>query len=156
MAKPDSIRKFDWLYLGSLAIGLLGLVLGWDSIMTQMNEQMAAEGVALEGSVPTAAIIGGALIGTAISLALWFLISVLRIEFIKWILIVFVVYSVFSILGGLALTGFDLVQISGIISTILSIAAIAMLFRADAKAWFADKRAAKTERRDLDGGVDLK
>ena len=156
MAKPDSIRKFDWLYLGSLAVGLLGLWLGWDSVMAQINTELAAEGVAMESDIPTAAIIGGALIGVVISLILWMLISVFRIEFVKWILILFTAYSILSIVGGLAVGGFDMVQISGIISTLMSIAAIVMLFRPDAKAWFDEKRAAKRDKPDMDGGVDLK
>lgn len=30
--KPASIRKFDWLYLGSVAIGLLGVALNYGAI----------------------------------------------------------------------------------------------------------------------------
>ena len=31
--KPGSIRKFDWLYLGSIAVSLLGFVFNYDTIL---------------------------------------------------------------------------------------------------------------------------
>ncbi len=156
MAKPESIRKFDLFYLGSIVVGLIGLALGWDSVAAEMNRQMAEDGIALDSGVSTTAIIGGVAFGTAISLALWFLISVLRIEFVKWILALFTAYSVLSILVGMTAGNFGTVQIAGIVSTIMAVVAIYMLFRPDAKAWFEEKRADKREKPDMDGGVDLK
>ena len=140
VAKPDSIRKFDWLYLGSIVVGMIGLALGWGTLTEQMNQEFIAQGIEPDSSIATGALIGGFAIGTAISLALWFLISVLRIEFVKWILVLFVLWSLVSLAGGIALSGFDMIQISGIVSTIMSIAAIYMLFQPDAKEWFAAKR----------------
>ena len=140
MTKPASIKKFDYLYIGSVVIGLIGLIIGWDSLVALMDAEFAAQGLDPEGSFSTTTIIAGFAFGTAISLALWFLISVLRIEFVKWILVLFTVWGVFSLVVGLATTGFAVNQISGIISTIMSVAAIYMLFQPDAKAWFAAKR----------------
>ena len=140
MTKPASIKKFDYLYIGSVVIGLIGLIIGWDSLVALMDAEFAAQGLDPEGSFATTTIIAGFAFGTAISLALWFLISVLRIEFVKWILVLFTVWGVFSLVVGIATTGFAVNQISGIISTIMSVAAIYMLFQPDAKAWFAAKR----------------
>ena len=78
--KPGSIRKFDWLYLGSIAVSLLGFVFNYDTIAAQTNAELTAQGV--EG-LSTGVLIGGLLFGTAISLALWFMISILRIELAK-------------------------------------------------------------------------
>lgn len=155
MAKPDSIKKFDWLYLGSVAVGLLGIVFGWDGMMEQLNAEFAAQGLDVDSGIGTGAIIGGIAFGIIISLALWFLISVLKIEFVKWILLLFVLYSVFSLFVAISTTGFDITQITGIVSTIMSIAAIYMLFRPDAKEWFAAKRASKAAG-SRGSGVNLK
>ena len=142
MQKPDSMKKFDLLYLGSLAVGLIGLALGWDGLVEQMNAEFTAQGLEPESGFATGAIIGGFVFGIGISVALWFLVSILRIEFVKWILVLFTVYGVVSLAGGIALAGFDPIQISGIVSTLMSIAAIWMLFRPDSKEWFAAKKGA--------------
>lgn len=141
MGKPDSIRKFDWLYLGSIAVGLIGLALSWSTVTGQMDAQMEAAGTELGSGTATAALIGGLVIGTGVSLAIWFLISVLRIELIKWVLIVLVLWGLVTLPAGIQATGgIGMQNITGIISTIMSIAAIWFLFRPDAKAWFAEKR----------------
>ena len=140
MTKPASIKKFDYLYIGSVLVGLVGLIVGWDGLIAQMNAEFAAQSLAPEGNFATTTVITGFVIGTAISLALWFVISVLRIEFVKWILLLFTVWGVFSLVVGIATTGFAANQIWGIISTVMSVAAIYMLFQPDAKAWFAEKR----------------
>lgn len=140
MQKPQSMKMFDFLYLGSIVVGLLGLILGWDILVEQMNAELATQGVESDVEMATAAIIGGAAFATAINLALWFLVSILRIEFVKWILALFLAWGIYSMLVGIASVGFSLEQITGIISTIMSIAAIYMLFQPDAKEWFAAKR----------------
>lgn len=142
MQKPDSMKKFDLLYLGSLAVGLIGLALGWDGLVEQMNAEFVAQGLEPESGFATGAIIGGFVLGIGISVALWFLVSIVRIEFVKWILVLFTAYGVLSLVGGIALAGFDPIQISGIISTLMSIAAVWMLFRPDSKEWFAAKKGA--------------
>ena len=142
MQKPNSMKTFDLLYLGSLAVGLIGLALGWDGLVEQMNAEFAAQGLDPESGFATGAIIGGFVFGIGISLALWFLVSILRIEFVKWILVLFTVYGVVSLAGGIANAGFDPIQITGIVSTLMSIAAIWMLFKPDSKEWFAAKKGA--------------
>ena len=155
MQKPQSMKFFDWLYLGSLAIGLIGLALGWDAMMEQMNAEFAAQGLEPDSSFATSAIVGGFIFGVGISVALWFLVSIMRIEFVKWIVALFTAYGVVSLAGGIAMAGFDMIQLSGIVSTLMSIVAVVMLFRADSKAWFDAKRGDKPEV-ERDSGVNLK
>lgn len=142
MPKPRSMKTFDLLYLGSLAVGLIGLVLGWDGLVEQMNAEFVAQGLEPESGFATGAIIGGFVLGIGISIALWFLVSVIRIEFVKWIIVLFTIYSVVSLAGGIAAAGFDPIQISGIVSTLMAIAAIVMLFQPESKEWFAAKKGA--------------
>lgn len=138
--KPASIKKFDMLYLGSIVVGLIGFAVNYGTIADQANAELAAAGVEGMGS---GVMIGGVLVSVAISLALWFLVSVVRIEFVKWILAVFAGWSVLSLLMGVGseLTS-SLNLVFGVIGTVLGIAAIWFLFLPDAKAWFAEKRGA--------------
>lgn len=134
--KPGSIRKFDWLYLGSIAVNLLGFVFNYDTIAAQTNAELAAQGV--EG-LSTGVLIGGLLFGTAISLALWFMISILRIELAKWLLLLLTAWSVLTTATAAA-SVFDSSVAWGLISTIMTIVALWFLFQPDAKAWFAEKK----------------
>jgi len=76
--KPASIKKFDKLYLGSILVSLIGIVFGWDTMMTDMNTQIAASGTAVDGmgGIVSGAAIGGIALGLGISLLLWALVSV--------------------------------------------------------------------------------
>lgn len=145
--KPASIRKFDWLYWASVIIGLSGLAIGWDTINAQVSSELAATGDEELGSAITSgAIIVGAVVGAAISIAIWFLISVLRIELGKWVLIAMVLWTLVTLPGGIELAGgFSLMHVPSIVSTALTIAAIWFLFQPDAKAWFAEKRTGRPE-----------
>ena len=134
--KPGSIRKFDWLYLGSIAVSLLGFVFNYDTIADQTNAELAAQGI--EG-LSTGVLIGGLLFGTAISLALWFMISILRIELAKWLLLLLTAWSVLTTATAAA-SVFDSSVAWGLISTIMTIVALWFLFQPDAKAWFAEKK----------------
>lgn len=136
--KPASIKKFDVLYLGSIVIGLIGFAINYASISQLANAELAAAGA--EG-IGAGVLIGGLMFGIAISLGLWFLVSVMRIEFVKWILALFAAYSVLSLLMSLGTEmGGGLNLVFGVLSTLVSIAAIWFLFQPDAKAWFAEKR----------------
>ena len=155
MKKPASMKLFDLLYLGSLAVGMIGLFLGWDTMIAQMNAELASEGVALDEAFASNAIVGSFLFGVAISVGLWFLVSVLRIEFVKWIILLFTAYGVVTLATGIARDGFDMIELSGIVSTLMSIAALVMLFRPDSKAWFDAKHAGRL-REDRDDDIDRK
>lgn len=139
--KPASIKKFDLLYLGSVAVGLLGVFLGWDMMMAQVNAEMARSGTELQGmeGVMSGALVGGIAIGIGISLLLWALISVWRIDFAKWILILFIAWGAISLLRGPTdWAGTN--AILGAVSTLMGAAAIYFLFQPDAKEWLTAKK----------------
>ncbi|MBX7494697.1 hypothetical protein K3172_02365 [Qipengyuania sp. 6B39] len=140
--KPDSIRKFDWLYWASVIVGLLGLLLSWDMLTEMTAAELASSGVSADaGDFAMATILGGAAFGLALNAALWFLISVLRIEVVKWVLVAMLAWTLFTFPAGIEMAGgFSLMQVPGVIGTALLAAAIFFLFRPDAKAWFAEKR----------------
>ncbi|WP_369026410.1 hypothetical protein [Qipengyuania sp. RANM35] len=135
--KPASVKKFDMLYLGSVAVGLVGVALNYGNIVDAANAEMAAQG--LEATMGGGVIVVSLLFGVVISLALWFLVSVLRIEMVKWIIALFTGWSVVSYIASFD-SRMDPSIISGLVSTVMTVAAIYFLFQPDAKAWFAEKR----------------
>jgi hypothetical protein len=145
--KPASIRMFDILFLGMILTGLVSLALNWTALMDGASQTMAATGMGENsGTVAKVAIIGGALFGVGVNVALWFLISSLRIEMVKWVLIALTAWTLFGYSRGFAaLGGFTLTNILGLVSTLLMVGAIAFLFRPDAKAWFQEKRSRGSE-----------
>lgn len=134
--KPASMKKFDWLYLGSIAVGLLGLLLNYGTLSAQAQAEFTKQGLS---GMEDAMLLGGVLFGVAISLAIWFLISVLRIELVKWVLILLTAWSILTSAKSISL-GFDSTMVWGLASTIMTVVAIWFLFHPDAKAWFAAKR----------------
>ena len=131
MTKPDSIRKFDKLYLGSIVLSLINFALNYGALAEQVRQETAAAGVELGGGV----LLFGIAFSTLISLLLWFLVSRKRIGFIKWILLLLVVWSLVSLPEALA-NGIQGTDILGIVVLVAETAAIWFLFREDAKAWF--------------------
>lgn len=141
MQKPESMKKFDLFFWGSIALSVIGLVFSWATMQEVMAAELAeAEGVMGEGMMQGVLVVSF-VIGIGINIAIWFLISVLRIEFVKWIFIALVVWGLISLPEGVALVGgFGLMHVPGLLATVLSLLAIWMLFRPDAKEWFAAKK----------------
>ena len=136
--RHDSIRKFDMLWLGALALGVVQFVLSYGALKTEIETQMADSG--MSAGAGDAALIGGFVFGMVISLALWFLVSRLRLEFVKWILILLFAWGLINLPAAFA-AGFALMGVLSIVAVVMQAAALYFLFRPDAKAWFAAKGA---------------
>ncbi|WP_379548535.1 hypothetical protein ACFCW2_05035 [Qipengyuania sp. DSG2-2] len=134
--KPDSIRKFDILYWASVLVGIGGALLVWDESVALVNAEMAASGIEDMGA---AAMIGSLAFSLLISGVLWMLISVMRVEVVKWVLAIFLAWGAISLVMQMAVTPLTS-MITGIASTVFSLAALYFLFQPDAKEWFAEKR----------------
>ena len=136
--KPASIRKFDWLYLGSIAVGLIGFALNYGTVADQASAELTAGG--MEGATD-ALLIGSMLFGVAINVGLWFLISVLRIGFVKWILVLFVAWGLLSLGNSIASPQvMALNLVFGAISSVMVVASLYFLFQPEATAWLAQRR----------------
>jgi hypothetical protein len=137
--RPDSMKKFDMLFLGALAVGVANFALSYGRFSALMEQQMAQAGV--EGMGSTALLIG-ALIGFGLMLGLWLLVSRLRIEFIKWILLLLVVYNAAMLPQSVAqsLAGESGISaLLGVVALALQVAALWFLFRPASKAWLSSK-----------------
>ncbi|MXO60420.1 hypothetical protein GRI89_12820 [Altererythrobacter salegens] len=130
--KPESIRKFDMFYLGSLAISVVSIIVGYDALVAEVAAEGEASGMAL-GQVWA---IGAVVIGLAISLLLWWLTSSKRLSIAKWIIVLFFVLGLIGLPGTLA-DGLTMLEIIGLVSVAAQATAIWYLFRPDAKEWFA-------------------
>lgn len=144
--KPKSIKLFDLLFLGSIVVSVIGLALNWGALSGVADAAVAEAGLSDGGGTfARIAIIAAALFFTLLYLAVWFLISVLRIEVVKWVLVALAAWTLISLPFDVAeMGGFSALMLPGIISAFLMVAAIPFLFRADAKAWFAEKRGTRT------------
>lgn len=138
--RPQSIRNFDYLYLGSLALSVLGFVLSYEAILAEVQRETAASGIEMGSGLA----IGSMAFGLIVSLALWFMVSRLGIELVKWILVVFFVFGLVGLPAVLAQLP-DLPAILSLLMTVMQGAALYFLFTPTAKDWFAEKRGNRIE-----------
>ena len=131
--KPQSIKMFDYLFLGSLALGILNFLLSWGD----MEAQMAADPATAQ--MGTGFLIGIFAFSMLVSLLLWYLISSRGSKIAKWILIIFTVIGLLMLpasLGTLA----PLAMVLTLVITAMQLAALFFLFKPDAKAYLAGER----------------
>lgn len=137
MRKPDSIIWFDRLFLGSMVLGALNFIFGWNALSAKItaSPEFAATGFG------TGFILVSAVIGMIINLIFWYFVSARGSKVAKWILTVFFAIGLLSIVNNLnnplGPQGIQLVVT--LIITVAQGAAIYMLFRPDSAAWFSRK-----------------
>ncbi len=124
--RPESIKKFDILYLASILVGMIGTVMNFGSIEAQAAGTMMTPTVLW--------VITG--ITYALTFLLWYLISRRASNIAKWILVVLTLIGLIS-LPSIFVGPFSLNKFIGLASTILNVAGVIFLFKPDARAWFA-------------------
>jgi len=132
--KPAAIKQFDWLYLGAFAVTVIQTVLNYDALKLEMQSELAATGAQGASDI---ALIGGLVISLIVTLTLWFLISVKRVEVVKWLIAIFAAWGAISFLLSVSTSSFDIGSILGAIVAVMNIVAAYLLFTPGAKAWFA-------------------
>ena len=143
MTKPNSMRKFDLFFWGWTLLSLLGVLLNWDEMVrTAAASQQTGEGqMLLEESVMQTIMAVVLVVITALIGLLWYLLSVKRLEFLKWLLTGIVVLQTLVLVSALVRGETAGVALAlDILATAASIAAIWMVFRPDSKEWFASRR----------------
>ena len=83
--RPPSIVNFERLFLAALALGLIGLVLGFDAATAQLARESALRQLGIGASE---LLIGVSAAWLAIYLLLWFLIARKASNVAKWILVI--------------------------------------------------------------------
>ena len=134
MHKPDSITLFDRLFLGALVLGALNFLFGGSELSAKLERvpAFAASGFG------TGFLIASFAVGMIINLIIWYFISARASKIAKWILTVFFVIGLLSMLKNLnnplGPQGISLGV--AVVITIIQAAATYMLFRPDSIAWF--------------------
>jgi hypothetical protein len=123
--RPDSIIWFERLYIGSLAVSVAIMVVGWDAVRS--------------GAIPPFYLVAGLFVGLVLPVILVLLVSRRRSGIAKWIL--FMLFAV-----GLAANvatyrpGMNWrVDLAALLITGMQIAAIGLLFTASARTWLGGK-----------------
>jgi hypothetical protein len=143
MGRPQSIITFERCYLGAVALGLANNAFNW----TNMQEQMAA--TPNSQLLPDWFLPATIAIGVVITLLLWYFIAHRASVVAKWIVVVFFAIGLLGLPG--IITGLSTGLITpvmaavGLVTLTLNAIAVWMLFRPDAKAWFAGEQ---TDMRD--------
>lgn len=130
--RPKSIVMFERVVVISLLLGILNAFLMWD----RLSADAAAQGMTSDTLITVQAIT------TAIYLLLIWFIARKGSPVAKWIYVVLTVLGVLLALAGMGQTmtmGAASIVIT-VIQYILLIFSVWLLFKPDAKAWFADGR----------------
>ena len=91
--KPQSIKLFDYFYLGSMFLGLLGFITGLSALEASLARQPAAGGMAMSSGALIAIYVVSVLVG----LLLWYLVSIRRWAIAKWIILVLFLLSLIGV-----------------------------------------------------------
>lgn len=137
IARPAALKAFDALYLGAVAVSALDTALNYDELKAAMQETLAASGAQQFGDT---ALIGGLVVGFVISLSLWFLVSVLRVEFVKWLIAAIAVWGAIAFVRAVMEGGYDTAMLGGMVVVAMNLLAAALLFAPTVKAWFLASR----------------
>ncbi|NVD44521.1 hypothetical protein [Qipengyuania atrilutea] len=144
--RPNSIRIFEKLFLGSLVIGLINAVLSFAQISETLAADPATEGMGTGLMVTTLVITFG------INLLLWYFVARKASNIAKWILVAFTILGLLFLPSSLAQTG-GLTMVLSLVVTAMQVISVVFLFRQDAKVWFAG---AARPPRDNDTTVRMK
>lgn len=130
--RPPSIIRFDQLYLGSLALELAHLALGYDALIAGMKANPGAAERGLDGPGFWFASLGFAM---AILLLPWWLASHRASNVARWILAIVAAFGLVSL--SLSLGDLPMLEIiAEVVFSAVEIAAVWFLFRPDSAAWF--------------------
>lgn len=136
MNRPQSFKNFDRLYLGSIAVGVIGALLTFGELSDLMATEMAGQGME---SASDGLLIGGLAFGVAVNLALWFLVSVLRIGLVKWVLAVFVAYAAIMFVISISAQS-PISMVFAAASNAMAVASMWFLFRPESTAWLKARK----------------
>lgn len=133
ISRPPSIATFERLYLAAIALSLLGWYADWSSLQAQLAADPRT--VRVGWMLPVMLVLS-----IAVPLLLWFFTARRASVVAKWIVTMLAAVAVIRSLFDLPVVLRGAMEVAsfaiGLATTIVSIAAAAMLFRADARGWF--------------------
>lgn len=130
--RPKSIILFERLYLASIATGVVITILTYERTIAQIGREPSM--AALGWGAGTFVIIFA--ISMAVSLLLYYLIAYRANVIAKWVLVAFTAIGFLGLRGAIsAPDGLELAAV--VLMNLLALGAVIMLFRGDARSWFA-------------------
>ncbi len=136
MVRPQSIVRYERLYLSSFVLGLIASTLSWSTRADAlaMNPMLAGKTWVLWATL---------ILGIVISLLLWHFTARAPSIVAKWIVTVFAAFAAIGIIFSLFQLGTGRIQMGVPVLLMLAvdalyIAAATMLFRPDAAQWFGE------------------
>lgn len=137
---PKSVQHFDMLLLASLGVYAVSFFLGYDDTVALTRATYAKQGANID---PSMMIAGVFVVVLALYLLLWWLVSSKGNNVAKWVLTAFsalgVAVAIYSLATGAA-GPFTLALGLSLLSSVMTWAAVAFLFKPDAKAWLERER----------------
>lgn len=130
--RPQSIVMFERLFLASLVLGLINFVMVYQTAAALVESDLGAQRLGLGSGF----LVAVTTVVYAVDLLLWFLIARRASVAAKWILVVFTVIGVLSVLPSLA-GSWNTTLVLSLVTYALEVLAVVYLFRPDAKAWLA-------------------
>ncbi|WP_417322010.1 hypothetical protein [Erythrobacter aureus] len=130
--RPVSILWFERLFLLSLVLVLVNSVVQYDAFLAQIRSDPALAAMGPGNSFA----VGVIAISLLIPLILWYFIARRASVIAKWMLVVLTAFGLLFVNFDPA-TMFNPARLTSLVVTVLQLAAIALLFRADARAWLS-------------------
>lgn len=137
--RPQSIIRFDWAYLGSIALWLANMAVGWPTMLRQLEASPQFSGNPQMLELGETLLMGGVAAILVLWLLLWYFTARRASTVTKWIVVGFTALTVLRlplVVIGAPAMGWLPTTLS-IVAFVLAAFATWMLFRPDAQAWFA-------------------
>jgi hypothetical protein len=133
MQRPHSILLFERLYLAAWAIGLISTIVTW-----QASQEMVMRNPAI-AQIGPGFLYATTAVRLLLPLLLWYLVARRASVVAKWLLVGLFAIGVLGLGWAVAMGTIRLNTGSAVTALVFALqaAAVAMLFRADATAWFA-------------------
>lgn len=138
MNRPASIVLFEKLYAAVIVIGVIGVVLSWNSLSAMAEAQPG-----VSGSVGSGILIGALIFGFLVPLLLLYFIARRASNIAKWIFVLLTAFGVYSFIATLSnpMVPKGLLLVVNAVSLVLTLYCAWLLFKPDAKAWLESKGA---------------
>jgi hypothetical protein len=153
--RPESIRQFDYFYLGATAFGLLSFLAGYGRESSILTYAFGFQAELLVDLVVLGAIRWSLLVGLLVTLvaplALWYLTALRANQTTRWIVAAWGVLDALRLLFLLYLLGWLVVarfpveswvwyaMLFGVVAEMLRLGAVFFLFPEDAGEWFLSR-----------------
>ncbi|WP_432478833.1 hypothetical protein [Nocardioides sp. GXQ0305] len=136
--RPTSVDTAVKLIWATIVLSLVSAVVTFVLIDTLIDQQLEASGVTLDEGSIRSIVLASAVFGLVISVGITALLAIFIGKGHNWARIVYTVLVAIGVLLSLFGIGSQpvLLLVLGLLSAVLSIAAVVFLFRSDANAWF--------------------